>query len=321
MEYQIHPELAGLHRDLKPAEREQLEENCIQDGKILDPIVVWNEYILDGRNRYRIAQKHGLRYDVLSVSLDSFEEAKAWVITHQLGKRNLDQMEASRLRAEHARIVGDEEEVAEAHGVSPRTIRRDKEQMAAQEMMDKDVLEKCLSGEIINSKQDWRHYKKLTDEQRRQVDQKLREDPGLTLRAAMPLEEAGLSVDDFEILQNSLLHGQQKQLISTGHIHATHKDVQALGRLSDDKQIIVSELLRDPEIDGLDDALLTLRNGLPKPADDEAKVEQIGKKIEVAYSQASSLLERMRQVKSDKSGFNKAKEALNEAIDAWRAWR
>jgi hypothetical protein len=39
----------------------QLEENILKDG-IREPLVLWNNKLIDGHNRYEIAQKHNLSY-------------------------------------------------------------------------------------------------------------------------------------------------------------------------------------------------------------------------------------------------------------------
>lgn len=39
-------------------ELNQLEANILRDGRILNPIIVWEGLIVDGHNRYTIAKKH-----------------------------------------------------------------------------------------------------------------------------------------------------------------------------------------------------------------------------------------------------------------------
>jgi hypothetical protein len=39
-------------------ELNQLEANILQDGRIINPIIVWQGLIVDGHNRYTIAKKH-----------------------------------------------------------------------------------------------------------------------------------------------------------------------------------------------------------------------------------------------------------------------
>ena len=58
MKLQINPEFENMIPDLTDDELSQLEENILVEGRIVNPIVVWNGVIVDGHNRYKIAQKH-----------------------------------------------------------------------------------------------------------------------------------------------------------------------------------------------------------------------------------------------------------------------
>jgi len=54
-------------RDLIPKptqeEIELLEQNILKDG-IREPLCVWGGTLIDGHNRYEIAVRHGLEFDV-----------------------------------------------------------------------------------------------------------------------------------------------------------------------------------------------------------------------------------------------------------------
>ena len=54
----INTEFEKIIPELSEHEFEQLEENIVSDGEILNPIIVWNGVIIDGHKRYKIAQKH-----------------------------------------------------------------------------------------------------------------------------------------------------------------------------------------------------------------------------------------------------------------------
>ena len=55
----IDPEFQSKIPPLQFEEEQQLEQNIIAEGRILNPIITWNGYILDGHTRYRILKKHG----------------------------------------------------------------------------------------------------------------------------------------------------------------------------------------------------------------------------------------------------------------------
>src|ERR1039458_4995881 len=85
----IDSEFKRLIPSLLPEEFKQLEENILQDGEIKSPLIVWNSTLLDGHNRYTIAEKHRLVFKTSEVVLADRDHAKLWIINHQLGRRNL----------------------------------------------------------------------------------------------------------------------------------------------------------------------------------------------------------------------------------------
>lgn len=92
----VNEEFRKLIPALSNEEFTQLERNCLQDG-IRDAIVVWNDTIIDGHNRYEIAQKHGLEFRTESKQFDTEGEVKEWMIMHQFGRRNLSVWDRSQL--------------------------------------------------------------------------------------------------------------------------------------------------------------------------------------------------------------------------------
>ena len=50
----IAPEFSAQILPLSFEELQQLEQNIIAEGRLLNPIITWNGYILDGHTRYRI---------------------------------------------------------------------------------------------------------------------------------------------------------------------------------------------------------------------------------------------------------------------------
>ena len=75
-------------RPLSESELQLLEQNILRDG-IRDPLVVWGDTLIDGHNRYAIAQKHGLEYKTVQIELEDDTAAKIWIMNNQLGRRNL----------------------------------------------------------------------------------------------------------------------------------------------------------------------------------------------------------------------------------------
>ena len=56
----IDPEFQGKIPPLNFEEEQQLEQNILHEGRLLNPIIIWNGFILDGHTRYRILRKHPL---------------------------------------------------------------------------------------------------------------------------------------------------------------------------------------------------------------------------------------------------------------------
>jgi DNA modification methylase len=84
----INPEFKKLIPPLTPEEFAQLEQNCLVEG-IRDAIVTWNGYIIDGHNRYEIAQRYDLEFKVIKSKFESENDVIEWMIFNQLGRRNL----------------------------------------------------------------------------------------------------------------------------------------------------------------------------------------------------------------------------------------
>ena len=90
MKLQINPDFENMIPELTDDELSQLEENILTEGRIVNPIVVWNGVIVDGHNRYRIAQKHPqIQFTVHEKEFESEQEAQIWICSNQLGRRNL----------------------------------------------------------------------------------------------------------------------------------------------------------------------------------------------------------------------------------------
>ena len=86
----IDPEFEAKCPPLTEDELSQLEENILEEGLVLMPLIVWNNTIVDGHNRYRIALEHpGIEFRVHEKHFNSKYEALSWICKNQLGRRNL----------------------------------------------------------------------------------------------------------------------------------------------------------------------------------------------------------------------------------------
>lgn len=86
----IDPEFRDKIPPLTADEFRQLEENIVRDGEIYEPIIVWNGVIVDGHNRYKIAQMHPeIPYRTKEMDFPDKWAAFDWMYSKQLGRRNL----------------------------------------------------------------------------------------------------------------------------------------------------------------------------------------------------------------------------------------
>lgn len=94
MKIKIDGEFKALIPALSLEEFEQLEKNILQDG-IRDDLIAWNGILLDGHNRYEIAQKYDLPFNVQEMEFESRADAERWIILNQFGRRNLSAYDRS----------------------------------------------------------------------------------------------------------------------------------------------------------------------------------------------------------------------------------
>ena len=86
----IDSEFEKVIPPLTKDEYHQLEENILDDGRIMMPIAVWGDIIVDGHNRYRIAREYGdIPFSTTQLDFANRYEAIAWICKNQLGRRNL----------------------------------------------------------------------------------------------------------------------------------------------------------------------------------------------------------------------------------------
>lgn len=140
----IDQKISSLIPALREEEFEQLKESILEEG-CRDPLTVWLEksVLLDGHNRFKICQAHGLPFETLLKSFPDDESAMDWMDRNQLGRRNLTPEQMSLLRGrrynrlkkadgqrgaqklDHNEPASTAELISRQHGVSPATIKRD----------------------------------------------------------------------------------------------------------------------------------------------------------------------------------------------------
>jgi N6-adenosine-specific RNA methylase IME4 len=159
MKLKINNQFKQFIPPLMDEELRLLEASIIESG-CRDPIVVWNETIIDGHNRYAICKKHGIEFAIVEMEFNDAEAAMDWMDSNQLGRRNLTPDQRSLLRgrrynrtkkaqggtganqhksrhAEVAPLQNTAATLAKQHGVSERTIKNDGKKAEAIEQLAK----------------------------------------------------------------------------------------------------------------------------------------------------------------------------------------
>lgn len=179
----VLPELQSLIPPLTEEEYRLLEESILREG-CRERLILWKNsddvyYLVDGHNRYSICQKHTgkVSFKVEVKEFADMETVKDWMISNQLGKRNVTEETKSYLRglqykrekqgyggnrksgghndhliwSQEVEALSTSERLAEQHKVSAKTIRRDEQYANAIDAIageDKDLKWKILNKEI-----------------------------------------------------------------------------------------------------------------------------------------------------------------------------
>jgi len=175
MELKIHPDLQKHIWPLRHEEFNQLEENILAEG-IRDKIIIWQGYIVDGHNRFIIAQKHNIPYEVEEYEFENIEAVKDWMDRNQLGRRNLtqDQWQISigrRYNREKLTQGGDRKSkdqidtlidasqaIAEEYKISAPTVKRYAKK--AEEFEEMQENEPDLAGDIWSGQKSMKEVKR-----------------------------------------------------------------------------------------------------------------------------------------------------------------
>ncbi len=93
----VLPEMEQLLPPLSGEQFSALESDILENGCYAPIIVNEDMVIVDGHNRFRICEKHGLPYRMLAFSFTDLLEAKQWALDTQKGRRNLDKWELGQI--------------------------------------------------------------------------------------------------------------------------------------------------------------------------------------------------------------------------------
>lgn len=175
----IDPEFQNQINPPSFEETHQLEINILKEERVLNPIITWNGYIVDGYTHYQILRKYPfIPFEVIEKEFSSRYEALVWICKNQLGRRNLTpeqkkfligkqyHSEKSTRGGNHGNqytqvancqidnlppVENTTERIAKENNVSPSFVIRAEQFMKTVELMEKycpGIQEEILSGKL-----------------------------------------------------------------------------------------------------------------------------------------------------------------------------
>lgn len=169
---------SGFKAVLLPLSKEAragLESSIIDDG-CREPLVLWGDILVDGHNRFDICQRRGIKFKTVEKDFGDEGEAKEWILSNQMNRRNMTLSEAALIRGRlyearkkkrggtganqhRTQIAQNElsataEVIAKEGGVSAATVKRDAQFALAVDALvsvDRDIVQRATRGvEDIN---------------------------------------------------------------------------------------------------------------------------------------------------------------------------
>lgn len=84
----INENFRNLIPPLSESEYSELEKSLLTEG-CREPIIIWKNMIVDGHHRYEICTKYNIPFKTQEIEFQNENEAKVWILTNQLARRNL----------------------------------------------------------------------------------------------------------------------------------------------------------------------------------------------------------------------------------------
>lgn len=122
----IDEEFKALIPPLSEDEYAQLEDSILKYG-CRDALVLWDNILVDGHNRYSICTKHKLPFKTVSLDLKSRQEVLIWIIQNQFARRNLTPYQRSLLALrleDFYRMKGKANQRTSTGGKTPQLLQK-----------------------------------------------------------------------------------------------------------------------------------------------------------------------------------------------------
>lgn len=102
----IDKEFQNLIAPLSDDEFAHLKQNILSDG-CREPIVIWNDTIVDGHNRYKICTDNNIPFQTVSMKFADRSEAMVWMLKNQLGRRNLTDFQRNEVALKYEQVIAE----------------------------------------------------------------------------------------------------------------------------------------------------------------------------------------------------------------------
>lgn len=331
MTISIDPRISDHFRQLNDSEFRALEQSCIDEG-IRDAIIVWKEEqcVIDGNNRFAIANKHGLPYKTEEKSFSNLSDVFAWMDQNQCGRRNLDKADAVQL---YRRWIEDHPdattlEMSEAIGVDSRQVRRIKEaDSAINELFPSDLADRIRDGSLVAPNKSILRFKALDAKRRNSVIEKLRSDPTITLQKALPdsksLSKAPRLNESHQKIVRESLSPKVQQSVAAGAIEATPDSVRRLGQLKPVKRQLVDDILATGGAISVKEAIEEVSIGSKRKPVAAFDAEKLHKAIDDLLGKLAGKVDDLARglSKSGSDDHNSMIDNLQSIRDTWESWR
>jgi hypothetical protein len=179
---QIDEEFKNLLGSHSSEEFEQLKQNLIADGRVIDPIIAWegHDIVVDGHTRYQIAIAEGIPFQVIDLPFSDREAVKQWIYGHQFGRRNGNGFELARWRSMLVDMIARKnsaptsrhkavKEVSQKTGVNKRVIYSDQAATRVLDSIPEQARRNIETGVIRGSVESVAKIASLPETQRSQV--------------------------------------------------------------------------------------------------------------------------------------------------------
>lgn len=121
MNIRINDELRAYIDPLTANEYAALERSLLAEG-CRDALILWNDVLIDGHNRYAICKKHGIEFKtVQNNSFATIEDVMLWMIDNHLARRSVSDFQRGMLALRKKSILSERTKAQQESGAASGT--------------------------------------------------------------------------------------------------------------------------------------------------------------------------------------------------------